>query len=131
MAIDFLDCFFTFTAENITNHPMKGLIKTLLVLAVIAVVMMLTCPNEEKHVEKLTKEMTKELKESTDSESLAGMVEGALVGWVGDDLLRPLIKSTLVVDDYALLTVGKMKGNGKERVVTIGMFGHVFYLRSK
>ena len=47
---------------------MKKLIKTLLILAIIAVAMMFTRPEREKHVEKLTSEIVKSSQEKHDNE---------------------------------------------------------------
>ena len=57
------------------------------------------------------------------------MLGNAIAGTVGDQVVRPVVKSQLIVDDYALVTVGKIKFiKGEEKMITLGMFGHVFYL---
>ena len=42
---------------------MRFLIKTIIVLGIIAGIMLLTCPEEQKHVDKLTQEIYRELSE--------------------------------------------------------------------
>jgi hypothetical protein len=107
---------------------MKKLIKTLLILAIIAVAMMFTRPEREKHVEKLTSEIVKSSQEKHDNEDTGILQDlgNALLGAVSEKLTRVWVNSQLEVTDYKVINVGRMYYKGSERVVTIGAFKHVF-----
>lgn len=112
---------------------MKNLIKTILVLGIIAGIMLFTCPEKEKHVDKVTKEFVHMAQEDVGANSSnAGIVEeiiGEAIGSsISESLIHLYVKNTLKVDDYKVVTVGKMTYEGDDRIVTIGAFGRVFSL---
>ena len=107
---------------------MKKLIKIILVLGVLAGIMLFTCPEEEKHVDKLTNEIVESAQENQNGEE-AGLLEelgNAIFGTISEKVVRVYVKSQLEVEDYYLLNVGKMYYDGEKRVVTLGAFNHVF-----
>jgi preprotein translocase subunit YajC len=107
---------------------MKKLIKTILVLAILAGVMLFTCPEEQKHVDKLTKEIVETVQKGQDNDD-SGLLEEigkVLVGTVSETVVKVYVKSQLKVENYYVLNVGKMYYDGEKRVVTIGAFNHVF-----
>lgn len=107
---------------------MKLLIKVI-IFALIACVMLFTCPEKEKHVDKLTQEIVELSKGSLKNESDPGLLEdigSAIVGTIGEKVARLYVNSQLEVDNYALFSVGKMYYNGEKRMVTFGIFNHVF-----
>lgn len=110
---------------------MKKVIRTILVLAVIAGVMLFTCPKEEKHVEKLTREIVDSALENQNNESESDLLEdigNAIAGKISEKVVQLYVKNQLKVENYALLNVGKLYYDGEKRVVTIGAFNHVFCL---
>ena len=108
---------------------MKKLIKSIIVLGIIAGVMLFTCPEEEKHVDKLTQEIVKiSQDEQDDDASLWEELGNALAGTIGEAVVRVYVKSQLRVEDYKVVNIGKMYYDGEKRVVTIGAFNHVFCL---
>ena len=52
----------------------------------------------------------------------------AIVGTIGEKVVRIYVKNQLKVENYYVLNVGKMYYDGEKRVVTIGAFNHVFCL---
>ncbi len=111
-----------------TYYNMKKLIKTILVLAILAGVMLFTCPEEQKHVDKLTNEIVETVQKGQDIDD-SGLLEEigkALVGTVSETVVKVYVKSQLKVENYYVLNVGKMYYDGEKRVVTIGAFNHVF-----
>ena len=107
---------------------MKKLIKIIIILAIIAGVMFFTCPEEQKHVDKLTKEIVETVQKGQDNDD-SGLLEEigkALVGTVSETVVKVYVKSQLKVENYYVLNVGKMYYDGEKRVVTIGAFNHVF-----
>ena len=109
---------------------MRKLIKSIVVLAILAGVMFFTCPEEEKHVDKLTQEIVASVndrKDDTESNIIED-IGNAIAGTLSEKVVHLYVKSQLKVENYTLLNVGKMNYDGERRVVTIGAFNHVFCL---
>ena len=112
---------------------MKKLIKTILIIAIIGGVMLFTCPEEEKHVDKVTKELIHQAQtevgaNAEDSDVVEDILGDLIGGAVSEKLVRLYVENQLVVDDYAVVNVGKMSYKGEEHIVSIGAFNHVFSL---
>lgn len=110
---------------------MRFLIKTIIVLGIIAGVMLFTCPEKEEHVDKLTREIVDSAigdKGNGDEANLLEELGDAIVGTISEAAVRIYVESLLEVEEYKLLNVGKMYYDGENRVVTIGAFNHVFCL---
>ncbi|MBQ1759889.1 MAG: DUF4359 domain-containing protein [Prevotella sp.] len=107
---------------------MKKLIKTIIVLAILAGIMFFTCPEEEKHVEKLTQEIVKSSQEDNEDASILESIGNAIAGTISETVVKVYVKSQLKVENYYVLNVGKMYYDGDKRVVTIGAFNRVFCL---
>ena len=110
---------------------MRKLIKTILLLAIVAGIMYYTCPEEEKHVDKLTKEIVETVQEGQnkgDDSDLLEEIGKALAGTISEKVVHVYVKNQLKVENYTVLNVGKMYYDGEKRVVTIGAFNHVFCL---
>lgn len=110
---------------------MKKLIKTIIVLAILAGIMFFTCPEEEKHVDKLTKEIVASANDSQKDDAESNIIEdlgNAIAGTLSEKVVHLYVKSQLKVENYYVLNVGKMYYDGDKRVVTIGAFNHVFCL---
>lgn len=109
---------------------MKKLIRIIVVLAILAGVMFFTCPEEEKHVDKLTQEIvasTNDQKDDAESNIIED-IGNAIAGTLSEKVVHLYVKSQLKVENYTLLNVGKMNYDGEKRVVTIGAFNRVFCL---
>lgn len=109
---------------------MKKLIRIIVVLAILAGIMFFTCPEEEKHVDKLTQKIvasTNDQKDDAESNIIED-IGNAIAGTLSEKVVHLYVKSQLKVEDYTLLNVGKMNYDGEKRVVTIGAFNHVFCL---
>jgi hypothetical protein len=110
---------------------MKKIVKTILLLAILAGVMFFTCPEEEKHVDKLTQEIVASVNDSQKDDTESNIIEdigNAIAGTLSEKVVHLYVKSQLKVENYTLLNVGKMNYDGEKRVVTIGAFNHVFCL---
>jgi hypothetical protein len=107
---------------------MKALIKTLIVLAILAGVMLFTCPEEERHIEKMTQEIVKSSQQDNDDAGFLESIGNAIAGSISEAVVKVYVKSQLKVENYYVLNVGKMYYDGEKRVVTIGAFNHVFCL---
>ena len=107
---------------------MKKLIKSIIVLVILAGVMLFTCPEEEKHIEKMTQEIVKSSQENNEDSGLLESIGNAIAGTISEAVVKVYVKSQLKVDNYYVLNIGKMYYDGEKRVVTIGAFNHVFCL---
>ena len=105
---------------------MKSLIKTLIVLIILAGVMLFTCPEEEKHIEKMTQEIVKSSQENNEDAGFLESIGNAIAGSISEAVVKVYVKSQLKVENYYVLNVGEMYYDGEKRVVTIGAFNHVF-----
>ena len=106
---------------------MRRLTRNILLLAVLAGIMFFTVPEEEKHVDKLTKEIVASVKDNPDDDdSLLEEIGNAIVGAVSEKAVHVYVKNMLTVENYYVVNVGKMHYDGEKRVVTIGAFNHVF-----
>lgn len=109
---------------------MKRFFRILIVLAAVVAVMLFTCPDKEKHVEKVSNDVALYLQENVAESDETGMLESvvgnAIAGSISDNLVYLYIKNQLKVADYVVLNVGKIKYKGKEQVVSVGLFNHVF-----
>ncbi len=111
---------------------MKRLVTILILIIVIASVMLITCPDSEKHVDRVSEEISEyvheDLRSGDDSEMVGNILGNPVVGTISDKVIRFYVKNRLEIEDYALLNVGEMQYNGENHVVSIGMFNHVFCL---
>lgn len=106
--------------------------RILIALAIIIIVMLFTCPDSGKHVDKVSEDVAEYVQENIGKEDYSGLLESvvgnAIAGTIGENIVRFYIQSQLKVDDYAVLNVGTLKYKGEEHVVSIGAFNHVFSL---
>ena len=102
-----------------------GMIITLVSIAAIIIAAIATCPKKDHHVAFLTDRIntivTEELAQSGGGGDLAPL--GLIFG---NAIVVPLVDKTLTVNDNFLFSVGKIPVDGKERVITVGAFGHIF-----
>ena len=110
---------------------MRKLIRSIVVLGILAGIMLFTCPEEEKHVDKLTKEIVASANDSQKDDSESNIIEdigNAIAGTISETVVKVYVQSQLKVENYSLVNVGRMYYDGDKRVVTIGAFNHVFCL---
>ena len=107
---------------------MKKLIRSVLLLGIIAGVMFFTCPEEEKHVDKLTQEIVNSAQDEQNDSNILEELGNAIAGTLSEAIVKVYVKSQLKVENHYVLNVGKMYYDGEKRVVTIGAFNHVFCL---
>ena len=102
-----------------------GLIITLVAIAAIIITAIATCPKKDRHVaflsDRINTIVTEELAQSGGGGDLAPL--GLIFG---NAIVVPLVDKTLTVNDNFLFSVGKIPVDGKERVITVGAFGHIF-----
>lgn len=111
---------------------MKKSYFVLLVVLFIAIIMMITCPEKIAHKEKISEQfnavLTNELKSSFENgNNVLGIAIGSAVG---SKYIDVLIEQNLVVDNYLVMSVGKITLDGTTYNITIGLFNHVYMLNN-
>jgi len=103
---------------------MKKLLGVIIVL-LVAILMALTVPDKQKHKDAMMEAVNEYVKEEA-------------VERVGDNILAKLGKSVVVktvetvlnsklkVDNYYLFNTTHVRLNGKDQMLSVGLFGHVF-----
>jgi len=108
-----------------------------LILAVVFGTMVFTCPDRRAH-ENAIQDVTKEWLSEKIQQGAASVTGNNGLGGVLSDILGRLaeealghgtdkiISSYLNVDNYMVCSVGRVRLADKEKVVSVGLFGHVF-----
>ena len=111
---------------------MKKSYFVLLVVVFITIIMIITCPEKTAHKEKISEKfnavLTNELKAGFENED--NVLEIAIGSAVGSKYFDVLIEQNLEVDNYLVLSVGKITLDGTTYNITIGLFNHVFMLNN-
>ena len=111
--------------KNKNKH--RGWIVSLF-FVLILVVMAVTCPKKDSHVEVLADRFNYVVNEYLSQGENDLSFLGALLG---DVVTKPMVKNYLTVDDYIFFNVGKFAYKGEENPVSFGAFGHVFAISRK
>lgn len=108
------------------------LIGILITLIALVSVMIITCPKTEQHKEVLSTVITNTLNnEINENENLTGntlidnsfkTISNAFAGKV----IKAVIDNLIVVDNHIVYSLGKIHYEGKDHIVSIGVFGHIF-----
>ena len=110
---------------------MKRLSVFLLVLLCIVITMVITCPEEEVHKEKISEKIKGIYSETIVSrvdadDGIMGLFrEYAIVGLQMLDILSDT-DTYFEVNNYYVCNIGKLKIDGKSKMVSIGLFNHVY-----
>ena len=108
------------------------LIGILLTLVVLVAVMVVTCPKTEQHKEVLSTVITTTVNNAVnDNDNLTGntfidnafkTVSNAFAGKV----IETAVDNLVTVDNYVVCSLGKVHYDGKDHIVSLGVFGHIF-----
>ena len=99
---------------------------TWIIIGIIVLAAIFTCPDQRDHKEAIQKELVGDMGSSGDtSDKIANAIGGLFVGAVLD--------GTLTVKNYLVFSVGKMSNpfTGESKTVSWGIFGHVFVTGKK
>ena len=108
----------------IKTHPKWGRIVPIATLAILIFVAIITCPKKEQHTSFLSNRIVSIIKDDIEKK---GGDDLAYVGlYFGNSLISSYIDNSMTVDDDYLFSVGKLTLDGKENVVSVGAFGHIF-----
>ena len=100
-----------------------------IILAVIVVAALVTCPNEQAHKTMLKTTITTALNEKMDqscSEEYLGAFASALGSALGGWAVDLLIDNRVHVENHFVYSIGYLTWDGETNIVSIGCFGHVF-----
>lgn len=108
------------------------LIGILLTLVALVAVMIVTCPKTEQHKEVLSTVITTTVNDAVnDNDNLTGntfidnafrTVSNAFAGKV----IEAAVDNLVTVDNYVVCSLGKVHYDGKDHIVSLGIFGHIF-----
>lgn len=125
------------TAQQAQPAPKKKshtgcLIGILLTLVALVAVMIVTCPKTEQHKEVLSTVITTTVNDAVnDNDNLTGntfidnafkTVSNAFAGKV----IETAVDNLVTVDNYVVCSLGKVHYDGKDHIVSLGIFGHIF-----
>jgi len=92
------------------------LIGILLTLVVLVAVMVVTCPKTEQHKEVLSTVITTTVNDAVnDNDNLTG-----------NKVIETAVDNLVTVDNYVVCSLGKVHYEGKDHIVSLGVFGHIF-----
>lgn len=103
---------------------MKKFITALLIIAGLAAVMTVTCPDRQKHKDAL-QEIVDEIINDEISGDTYGL--GYFAFFLGSKFMNLTIDSVLHVDNYFVLSIGRLDlPDGQSEKVSLGILGHIF-----
>lgn len=95
-----------------------------LLLIALLVVAFFTCPPKEKHVEKIASTVSNVVDDET--RGLGKFAISLIDELTGKDIVKRSVDKVITVDDYSLISLGKVEWQGKEHITSVGIFGMVF-----
>ena len=109
----------------VSLQAMKKLIFLIGLLVVIGVTLMMTCPDRAAHYEAVkgvaSEVINAEMNESKVEETMASI--GTVLAI---NVVDAYLKSNLIVRDHTFYNVGVITYDGDFRMVSVGVFNHVF-----
>ena len=110
-------------SKSIDNR-MKRLGCLFMFLLAVALVAIVTCPGKDKHVDKIASTVSNVVDDET--KGLGKFAISLIDGLTGKDIVKRSVDKVITVDDYSLLSLGKVEWQGKEHITSVGIFGMVF-----
>ena len=104
----------------------------LVLLAALVVGAVVTCPDKKAHKEALADTFAEyasyKIDENKDNGLSDVLNEGlkALRKVGGDKVVEATLSQFLEVDNYYVLSIGRLKQGSEKKLISIGLFGHVF-----
>lgn len=111
-------------AKKNGNGCLKGLI-ALLILVVLGCTMVFTCPSHDDHEQAILNSAKGWVNMKVDQQA-KGSLLGEFIKWLGGQGADLAINQYLEVDNYFVLSVGKLNVGEKPKYVSVGLFNHVF-----
>lgn len=128
--------------NNALQEPLKRkkhgcLIGFLIGIAILLVVLFLTCPSTANHKETISNVVSETLKE--ESEKTTPIAESGIIDKAFEQLffttidkaVQFTIDNMVKVENYGVCSIGKIHLDGKNHVISVGVLGHVFTIDKK
>ena len=100
---------------------------SIIIIVVLGLVMFVTCPKKNDHRDAICLAINKAVDEKFGESSLS---LSGLLNYGGKFAIKKaaqlFVESTVEVDNYGLLSIGRYVFNGNNNVISVGMFNHVF-----
>ena len=103
---------------------MKRLGCLFIFLFAVAMVALITCPGKDEHVEKIAYTVSNVVDDET--KGFGKFAISLIDEFAGKDIVKHSVNKVITVDDYSLLSLGKVEWQGKEHITSVGIFGMVF-----
>jgi len=104
----------------------------LVILAAAVVGAVVTCPDKKAHKEALADTFAEYASYKIDENKDNGLSDVLNEGLKvlrkagGDKVVEATLSQFLEVDNYYVLSIGRLKQGGEKKLISIGLFGHVF-----
>ncbi len=109
-------------------------VKWLAAAAVVFFILLMSCPKADDHYEAVTREVTEALTDSASSLSTGieafDVIGGALGREIVTQFVGAMATQAVKVDNYIILSVGRVEHDGRSHIVSLGILGHVFTFSS-
>ena len=106
---------------------MKKLGITLLVILAVCGVAVISCPDRQAHKDAIMSVLNEKINDSVKTSDQESAGWGVLFGSIGSTIADFYVDKRLLVKNNFLWSVGEIQDlNGDIRLVSIGVFGHVF-----
>ena len=106
---------------------MKKVLALLVLVAVVCVVAVLTCPDKQAHQDAIMSVVNSKINDELQTDDSDLQALSAWVGSLGSTLASSIVDNSLTVKNHFLWSSGQLKDlEGNSSRVSIGVFGHVF-----
>ena len=120
--------FFVNLRQPKYSRDMKGTLIGLVTAFLAVILLAVTCPDKQEHKEAIKAMVGEAVDESVSAEDNADA--GGLIDAAGTFILSPLVDvftdSKLKVDNYVVVSVGRITIDGETHTVSLGVLNHVF-----
>jgi len=107
---------------------MKKILFGLIFIGII-IVAAITCPNKDNHSEKLAQVVNASLKETVSKHAGNGI--GALSSIVTGPLVKGAVGEIIDVDNYVVVSIGKIKLPTETKIVSVGLFNNIITVETE
>lgn len=96
----------------------------IIILVLIALVGVATCPDRQAHEEAISEVIDNYVKDKNASE--ATDLLSSFCNSLETKLVRLVMEENLEVENYFVCSIGRIEWEGEEKVVSVGLLGHIF-----
>ena len=108
------------SASKPTFSPPKHFMRYA-VLVIVCIILGLTCPDKQAHVDAVQSELTDVLKKNSKNE-----LETSMYASLGESIITKVLNAKLKVHNYVFFSTGVLEEGDKNKTVSVGVLGKVF-----